>query len=211
MFTSEGCSSCPPADEELAHLEREQPVPGALVVPIAWHVDYWDNLGWKDPFSSVASTARQRGYAQANRTSSLYTPQAIVDGSEDVSGSRSVALRRAIAEAAKGAKANVSLRVRDGALEIAIDAIPQHGTSDVTLVLVQPHARVSVPRGENAGRTLDHTAIAREVRVLGEVEAPNTAAHLRAPIGPGRGNSAVVVLEQRMPRKVLGAALIGLP
>jgi hypothetical protein len=210
MFTSEGCSSCPPADEELARLEKEQPVAGALVVPIAWHVDYWDYLGWKDPFSSPASTERQRGYARANGTSSLYTPQAMVDGAEDVSGSRSAALRRAIADAAKAPKANVALRVKDGALEVAIDAIPQHGASDVTLVLVQPRARVSVPRGENAGRTLEHTAIAREVRAIGEVKASDASARVRSPVTSGRGYAAVVVLEQRTPRKVLGAAMIPL-
>src|SRR5262245_32430137 len=77
LFTSEGCSSCPPADEVLARLERTQPISGAMIVPLAFHVDYWDDLGWPDPFASASFTSRQGTYAVHGR---MYTPQAVVDG-----------------------------------------------------------------------------------------------------------------------------------
>src|SRR5262249_54065523 len=88
LFTSEGCSSCPPADAFLARLENEQPVENAEILALEEHVDYWNSQGWVDPFSSVAMTERQRGYAFALGTGSAYTPQMIVDGHEQFVGSR---------------------------------------------------------------------------------------------------------------------------
>jgi hypothetical protein len=205
LFTSEGCSSCPPAEEELARIEKEQPVPDALVVPIAWHVDYWDYLGWRDPFSSGTATERQRAYATG---SSLYTPQAVVDGTHEVSGTRGGALRRLIADAARAPKANVVARFRAPTLEVMIEALPAHGPCAVTLVLVKARATVAVLRGENAGRTLNHTAIARDVRELGEVKSADSGARLVTKIDSGREVTAVVLVEQRFPRKVLGVGTV---
>jgi hypothetical protein len=95
LFTSEGCSSCPAADELLTRLHREQPVANAEIIPLAFHVDYWDHQGWKDPFASKAFTARQRDYSRIFGSDRLYTPQMIVDGREEFVGSDEALARRA--------------------------------------------------------------------------------------------------------------------
>ena len=156
LFTSEGCSSCPPADAVLARLEEKQPVPGALVVPLAHHVDYWDSLGWPDPFASAKASARQRSYG------GNYTPQAIVDGADEMVGSKGAALERAIAQAAK--RPHVKVTITTNAPGEVVVTAPAIAGSEVTVALVQARARVAVPRGENAGRTLDHSAIVRETK-----------------------------------------------
>src|SRR4051794_14486618 len=101
LFTSEGCSSCPPADELLAELARTQPINGALIVPMALHVDYWNNLGWPDRFAGKAFTDRQHEYGDAMKLRGLYTPQMIVDGQTEFVGSDRDAARRAIERAAE--------------------------------------------------------------------------------------------------------------
>jgi hypothetical protein len=172
LFTSEGCSSCPPADAVLANLERTQPVRGAWIVPLAFHVDYWDGLGWPDPFAAPSFTARQRDYASLG--AGLYTPQAVIDGRADVVGSRTAALERAIAEAAALPHRAVHLAVRskDRTLDLTARVEPSTGAaSDVFFALVQNAARQFVPRGENAGKTLHHTAIVRHFVNAGRVGA----------------------------------------
>lgn len=157
LFTSEGCSSCPPADAVLARLEDQQPVPGAVVIPLAHHVDYWDSLGWPDPFASARASARQRAYG------GNYTPQAIVDGADEMVGSRGAALERAIAEAAK--RPHVKVTIASPAPGEYVVSAPVGPGTEIVLALVQARARVAVPRGENAGRTIDHTAIVRDLKM----------------------------------------------
>src|SRR5262249_54072687 len=102
LFTSEGCSSCPPADDLMAMLVHDQPVKGAQIIALGEHVDYWDRLGWKDRFSSNAFTARQNGYAQlVSHTDNIHTPQLIVNGAEQVAGSDARKIKQAIAKAAE--------------------------------------------------------------------------------------------------------------
>lgn len=160
LFTSEGCSSCPPADEVLARLERTQPVQGAVVVPLAHHVDYWDALGWPDPFGSPRATARQRAYG------GNYTPQAIVDGTAEMVGSHAGELESAIAEAAKRPHVPVTIATKTNgdAGEATVGAAAAPAGAEIVVALVQAHARIAVPRGENGGRTLDHTAIVRAMK-----------------------------------------------
>jgi hypothetical protein len=129
----------------------------------------------------------------------------VVDG---VSSARGTGLLRAIAEAARAPKGHISLRARASTLDVEVQAVPPHGASDVTLVLVQPRARIAVARGENAGRTLDHAAIAREVRALGELGAGTPSGFFQAKLDSGHALTAVVILEQRSPRKVLGVSTV---
>ena len=129
LFTSEGCSSCPPADDVLTRFISSQPVPGVIVVGLGEHVDYWDRLGWRDPFSSASLTSRQSQYsASVFRTGSIYTPQIVIDGRLEGIGSDFGAIRKAILEAAKTPKAILTVAAkREGdavGIDLQIDAAP---------------------------------------------------------------------------------------
>src|SRR5213083_200276 len=117
LFTSEGCSSCPPADDVLTRLVTTQPVPGAEIIALGEHVDYWDRLGWKDRFSSAALTGRQQGYQTRFNTDSIYTPQMIVDGRAQFVGSDAAAARKAIARTLSGAHGVVAVAIDDRATQ----------------------------------------------------------------------------------------------
>lgn len=208
LFTSEGCSSCPPADAVLAQLERAQDVPGAEVVPIAFHVDYWDGIGWPDPFSMREATARQRSYASLGGGS--YTPQAVIDGAAQLVGSRKGSVEAAVAEAAKRPHVAVAARLEGDRVEIETGA---HAARDAEIVLVtlQKSARVAVPRGENGGKTLDHTAIARDVRVVGSAPTAGgkTTASFKLPARLAPKDARLVILiQERGTRRILGTRVV---
>jgi hypothetical protein len=179
LFTSEGCSSCPPADDVLSDLIRNQPIPNVTIIGFGEHVDYWDNLGWRDVFSAPAFTDRQSDYEkQVFRTGSIYTPQAIVDGHFQLVGSDSAALRRAILNAAKAAKATLELGVQlSGASDLLAQItvnIPSELTVhalDVEAVVVERNLATRVQRGENGGRLLKHGAVARTLVSAGAIKA----------------------------------------
>jgi hypothetical protein len=216
LFTSEGCSSCPPADNVLAGLERSQSVAGARIVPLALHVDYWDAIGWPDPFSSAQATQRQRGYASFG--SGSYTPQAVIDGRAETIGSRRGRVEQAIAEAAKRPHASIAIDVpakvgasRSFEVTLKIGALPPAATSDAELLvaLTQNAVRVAVPRGENAGKTLEHTAVTRQLVVAGP--APPAGATLKTTLTlpaavPAKELRIVAFVQERGSRKVLGTA-----
>ena len=173
LFTSEGCSSCPPADDLLIDLMAHQPVKGALIIGLSEHVDYWNQLGWTDPFSSAAFSRRQNEYAAGLRASDVYTPQMIVDGAEPLVGSDRKAALAAIARAAATPKPAVRLRwvtASPRTLEVSLDANP--GTVDATVMLavVEDGLQSSVSRGENQGRRLAHGAVTRRLTSLGKTD-----------------------------------------
>ena len=116
LFTSQGCSSCPPADRVLADIVSEQPIAGAKIIGLSEHVDYWNRLGWKDPFSSSQFTRRQADYSKAFGGAQIYTPQMIVDGTEEFVGSEARKLRQALKNAARRRKAQVKVSVPPGGL-----------------------------------------------------------------------------------------------
>jgi len=177
LFTSEGCSSCPPADALLARLVEDPPVAGARIVALGLHVDYWDRLGWKDPFSLAAATRRQSWYAPVFDASSIYTPQMIVDGAEELIGSDAGAARRAIARAVRAELTPVAVRASSSAdrpgvasVIVAIDAPaprPVNEPVDVVVAITEDGLSSQVRRGENRGRTLRHTAVVRRIEVIG--------------------------------------------
>ncbi len=170
LFTSEGCSSCPPADRVLMQLENQQKNPNAEIITLSLHVDYWNNLGWKDPFSSAEYSQRQNGYAERFKLDSIYTPQMIVDGQTQFVGSNLGTASQAISDAAKNPKTNIEISMKTGdKLNIKIADLPAHEAAYVWLAIAEDNLQTSVKRGENGGRTLDHTSVARELNLLGEI------------------------------------------
>ena len=175
LFTSEGCSSCPPADAVLARLHEKQPVPGVELLVLSEHVDYWNSLGWRDPFSAAEFTARQERYGR------MYTPQAIVDGRIDVLGSDEAGLVEAAKAAAGEPHGRVTCSVPDRKrnnlllFSAAVTDLPPHGAADVLVAAVDDGLTSQVERGENAGRTLHHTAVVRALVKAGTIPAGQKA------------------------------------
>jgi hypothetical protein len=177
LFTSEGCSSCPPADAVLARLHREQPVPGVQLVVLSEHVDYWNDLGWKDPFSDARFSDRQGRYG-----SRIYTPQVVVDGRIDVLGSDEAAIVRAAKEAARDPHGTVRLERSTGGVRISVSGLSEPRHADVVLAVVEDGLVSKVERGENAGRTLTHAAVVRSLRQVGSVPAGASQWSTEAPV-----------------------------
>lgn len=166
LFTSEGCSSCPPADKVLARLEAEQPVEDVEIIPLALHVDYWNYLGWRDEFSSAAYSARQNGYADKFNLDAIYTPQMVVDGAKQFTGSQFETAVNSVKETAKIKKAAVEMSVEENNLKIEISDLPNHDAAYIWFVVTEDDLQTDVKRGENSGRKLPHTAVVREMKLL---------------------------------------------
>ena len=220
LFTSEGCSSCPPADALLSRLDRTQPVRGAGIIVLEEHVDYWDRLGWKDPFSSEAATARQNEYGEAFGGSQVYTPQMIVDGRTEFVGSSDTDALRAIRAASQTPKPAVQLSWEQGDnLAIHIEPLnnaAQHDGQQLFLVVAENMLHSDVKRGENAGRALEHNGVVRQILSLGKIDATpagfSSSVAVRSEREWNRGNlRAVVFVQERHSRHVLAAAAIPFP
>jgi hypothetical protein len=173
LFTSEGCSSCPPADVLLAKIAKPEAIEGVEIVPLALHVDYWDDLGWKDAYSSKDFTQRQRDYAAAKGSGRIYTPQMIVDGASEFVGSDARKARAAIIEAGKSAKGTIELRLssKDDTVRCEVAVTSVNETADVYLAITEDDLRSDVARGENAGRQLTHVGVARSLQTIGTFKA----------------------------------------
>lgn len=225
LFTSEGCSSCPPADALLARLDKTQPVEGAEIIPLALHVDYWNQLGWADPFSSHQFSERQGEYAAAFGQDGVYTPQMVVDGVREFNGSNSSLAQEAIGKAALAPKGEVQLArtplTSEGFVRISAQIKnypkPTDGeTVNVFLALTESGLASDVARGENSGRKLTHVGVVRSLKALGGLPAaPGTSfgADIDVPIEQGwrRENlRAVVFAQERGTRRVLAAGSLKL-
>ncbi|WPZ36002.1 DUF1223 domain-containing protein [Thalassobaculum sp. OXR-137] len=172
LFTSQGCSSCPPADAYLGRLAAREDV-----IALAYHVDYWDYIGWADPFADATYTTRQRAYRDALGNRTLYTPQMIVDGEADAVGSDSRAvdaLIREHLEAAGDARpvVRVEASLSRGELHAQIHDTGMPGPADVLAVAYDTHHRTEIRRGENGGVTLDNFNVVRAIRKIGEFHGP---------------------------------------
>ncbi len=170
LFTSEGCSSCPPADRLLEELDRQQLVPEAHVIVLSEHVDYWNHLGWTDPWSSRAFSNRQEFYARLFATSGPYTPEMVVDGAAEFVGSDGRAAVAAIRTAAKKQKPPMRIKLSaGGAIRVEVDPAPdgKNRKGIVYLAFAEDAGVSNVLRGENRGHTLHHVAIVRELRQVG--------------------------------------------
>jgi hypothetical protein len=225
LFTSEGCSSCPPADALLALLDKTQPVEGAEVIPLAMHVDYWNQLGWADPFSSHQFSERQGEYAAAFGKEDVYTPQMVVDGVREFNGSNSSLAQETIGKAAREPKGEVLLArtpsQSDTSVRISarIEKFPKPTdgeAADVLLALTESGLASDVARGENSGRRLTHVGVVRSLKSLGGLpEAPGTTFKAETDVliekGWRRENlRAVVFAQERGTRRVLAAGSLKL-
>jgi hypothetical protein len=219
LFTSEGCSSCPPADALLAELDSRQPLPSAEVIAIEEHVDYWDQQGWKDPFSSSAWTFRQNEYSSFLHSGSSYTPEMVVDGTEGFVGSRGPTAKAAIEKAALAKKAKIEIseaspgQNRAAVLKVNIEKLANATPKDsaqVLLAITETGLHSAVKAGENAGHELRHSPVLRELKVIGvadkngengfaaqpavKLDSAWNAANLRA----------VIFIQEKKSRRVLG-------
>ena len=221
LFTSEGCSSCPPADALLVKLYKDQPVDGADVIALEEHVDYWDGLGWKDPFSSFEWTRRQQEYAAAFRNGSVYTPQMVVDGQAEFVGSRQRQSEKEISDGTRRAKTEVIVTPNGsgagGTPQISVRVGKLTGgtsgdLAEIWLAVAEDNLQSAVTRGENAGEHLRHTSVLRTLRKIGVAEAnkdESFAGSSLVRVDPAwkRENTRVIVLvQERKSRKILGAA-----
>lgn len=184
LFTSEGCSSCPAADETLAEITTDEERAGHPVYTLELHVDYWNDLGWVDPFSAAIHSERQRSYARALGLTGIYTPQMLVNGREELVGSRGALARSVIARAlARPSSVGVTVsgvRLKDTPSIIQVDyRVSSLVAVDLQLALAQDAAQTTVEAGENAGRTLHHRHVVRS-SWAGRVEA-NESGTWRAP------------------------------
>lgn len=173
LFTSEGCSSCPPADALLKAMDSAQPIPGVHLIVLEEHVDYWDDQGWKDPFSSHEITLRQTDYTQRLHVREPYTPEMVVDGMYEFTGNDRVRAAEALKNAM--ALATVSVRISSIAVEngklrahIETDQVPEK--ADVMVALVLDHAESQVLRGENGGHHLEHVAVLANLSKVGKTD-----------------------------------------
>lgn len=224
LFTSEGCSSCPPADELLSRLEKTQPVEGAEVIALAQHVDYWNYLGWRDPFSNAEAGARQNEYAKAFDKDGVYTPQMVIDGRTEFPGGNKALAFETIARAARTPKAEVVVARLPGGeneaqgvrLSVRVGKLPPvtaGDTADVLLAITESDLSTSVARGENAGRRLGHVGVARTLSVIGAAAGETFKAEPSVSIDGGWRREklrAVVFVQERASKRVLGAASIKL-
>jgi hypothetical protein len=229
LFTSEGCSSCPPADELLSRLELSQPIAGAEVIALSEHVDYWNRLGWTDPYSSAEFSTRQNDYARIFNTDDVYTPQMIVDGRTQFVGSSSSKAREAIEDSARDSKASVTVSVASVAsgdknaasltIAVGVEGLPEISKGDsaeVLLAITESGLRSNVSSGENAGRRLTHSAVVRRFSRLGSIDPQKSGAFSAQPVvridrAWKRENlKAVVFVQERAKRRVLGAAALSL-
>jgi hypothetical protein len=207
LFTSQGCSDCPPADALLKTIE-DRP----SIIALAYHVDYWDHLGWKDTFSSPAATERQDGYAAALPSSGgVYTPEIVVNGRQGMVGSD----KNAVTGAIGGASLPVPVTIAPGgdAIDISIAGKAGESGAGIWLVSYIDQASVTVQRGELAGHKLPYTEIVTGSRQIGTWD-PASGAHLHLSLGKvfsGASDGAVILVQRESggaPGPILGAASI---
>lgn len=164
LFTSEGCSSCPPADELVARVQKENPLQQIYI--LAYHVDYWDRLGWKDSFSDPAYSKRQSKYADWLKLESVYTPQIVMNGKTAFVGSKEAILTKAITAGLHDTPVGtltIDSRIVNGQVDIHYQTNAPLKNSDIVVALIQKSGQNKIKAGENSGRTLNHIQIVRKL------------------------------------------------
>jgi Uncharacterized secreted protein len=216
LFTSEGCSSCPPADALLRILDAAQPVAGVHLIVMGEHVDYWDGLGWKDTFSSHSFTVRQTAYADRLHVAAPYTPQMVVDGSFEVLGSDRKRANEAFEKARSVPKIDVaisSVSIDHGKVSAHIETKPLPDHAEVFIALALEHAQSQVLQGENGGKKLEHVAVVLSLSKIGE--SPKGDAFSKdvsvGGIRPDQAYRLIAFVQQPKQGSILGAATADLP
>lgn len=214
LFTSEGCSSCPPADSLLARLQRL--VPDVDVIPLSEHVDYWNHLGWQDRFSAPLFSMRQQDYGRMFRLESVYTPEMVVNGTAEFSGSDEARAQKEIVKAAEGARAvtNMSL-TRGGAVHMHVEKMPTGARNvDVFLAITETNLETAVQGGENSGRRLRHVGVVRNLSSVGHFDTRKTTVYEAdaklnlASDWRTENVKLVMFVQDRSSRKIIGAATL---
>jgi hypothetical protein len=203
LYTSQGCNSCPPADALLGKLATR---PGVLA--LSFHVDYWNYLGWADPFSLKAATERQRAYQYAMRKSSMYTPQMVVGGRWEGVGSAEGDIERALRNAPRPSVPVILERLGAAGIKVSIDAAADAKGADIILVLFDRQHTTRIARGENSGKTLTYHHVVREIRTVGNHmgERFEWTVATASQGGQKRGGAAVLVQRPKS-GPILGAAM----
>ncbi len=200
LYTSQGCSSCPPADAILHELaDRDD------VIALALHVDYWDYIGWKDPFGNPAHAKRQRAYAAAGQRRSIYTPEMVVNGQTDIVGAKAMALAKAIAEHAKETpKVKLALARRGDIINITAEKLAVvDGPMDVHILRYTPRQVTEIKRGENAGKTIEYSNVVEDWQALGTWDGM-TPLNFQATAAGSK--PAVVIIQSAKAGPILAAA-----
>ena len=211
LFTSQGCSSCPAADAILTEIAE-----GGQTLALAWHVDYWDYLGWKDTFAARANTDRQRAYARSFGEAQVYTPQAVVNGRTHVVGSHRDSLLATVdklAAAGDGLTVPIETHSSGDFLKVKIVHSPQSAGATLWMIYFKDHAEVAISRGENGGHKLGYSNIVEAVEMIGMIKDQDLQAEFNLRDLGGRGHdSCALVLQtttsQGTPGPILGAAII---
>jgi hypothetical protein len=212
LFTSEGCSDCPPADAFLKALDAAQPVRGAQLIVLEEHVDYWDDQGWRDPFSSHALTLRQSEYVdRLHVKNGPYTPQMVIEGSEAFVGSDRGQAGRAFTKELSIPKTNVqisALHVEGGRIVAHVDIADVPSKAEVFVAVALDHAQSQVLRGENSGRALEHVAIVERLSSVGNMKKGETFSKDVAikMDHPEKDYRVIAFVQQADEGRVLGAA-----
>ena len=217
LFTSEGCSSCPPADELLGHLRQDLSAKNVQVIPLGFHVDYWNSLGWKDRFSSAEFTRRQEQYTHALKVDGPYTPEMVVDGEVEFVGNDAGQAQRTIRKQASELE-TAQVKIAPGAedqlnIQVKGAAGPSGRNALVILAITEDNLSTQVGSGENGGRTLHHAAVVRELRELGMLHngIMETTVPLKLEKDWKRSDLRAVVFVQQGPSgKIEGAASVAL-
>jgi hypothetical protein len=208
LFTSQGCSSCPPADELLRKIARDPNLRGRAI-PLAFHVDYWDHLGWRDPFSSRAWSERQGEYSRSLKLNGAYTPQVVINGTRQMVGSSSGQIYKAIVEESQRAgEGSVSL-TSDGD-DYLMRANSPRGGVEVMLVIFEDGASTKVESGENGGRTIANDSIVRTLRRAATLDAGGTIQQ-RIKLRLNERLGAAAFLQDVKTRRVLAATVVTPP
>jgi hypothetical protein len=203
LFTSQGCSSCPPADAILAELAKR-----GDMLPLAFHVDYWDYLGWKDPYASRSHSERQRAYARTLGARFVYTPQLVVEGHAHAVGSRRDEVEAMIAKARARQLQRPSIAIDDQNVMITSPTSTSGPGYLVSLAIFESQRSNPVPRGENSGRTLATTNVVRELRPLGRYEGGTAHFTVDRASFPKGCDGAAILVQEPGPGRIIAAELL---